>query len=80
MIELVYYTGHERYVVVTTAAGAVSRMLEAAAGTVIMAYPRGTRCSGIELDTRSSYAYQADALVAIERIGRGSKSWSATKG
>ena len=70
MIDLVEYKAGRTYVTVTSAQGVKRATLSAPAGSVLWAYPRGTRMGGIELDTRSSYFWQFLDVKALEIVSR----------
>jgi hypothetical protein len=67
MIDLIDAAGR---VTVTTARGAMRAALSAATGTLLVAFPHGTRCSAVYLDSRSSYCHLFDALCACEIVSR----------
>jgi hypothetical protein len=68
MIDLVTYP--DGHVTVTTVHGAMLASLSAASGTIIWAYPHGTRMGGIKLDTSSGYCYQLPELRACDIVSR----------
>ena len=75
MIDLVAYRSEGgslvvSSVVVTSVLGVRRATLSAPAGSVLWAYPRGTRMGGIELDTRSSYFWQSGDVQALAIVGR----------
>lgn len=70
MIDLVEYKEGRPWVTVTSVLGVRRAALSAPAGSVLWAYPRGTRVGGIELDTRSSYFWQSGHVQALEIVSR----------
>lgn len=70
MIDLVEYKEGRTFVTVTSTQGVKRATLSAPAGSVLWAYPSGTRMGGIELDTRSSYFWQSLDVQALEIVSR----------